>query len=80
MSAIKDLLDAPMNRRKSNCTCNLCEGHRMTREVVERGDIDELRKLVEDYSEMLCNTGAELEMANMYIAELLTAPPEGAKP
>lgn len=54
----------------SKCKCHLCDGHRRLRAVIRRGDKKEMRQVIRDLSELLCNTSEELEMAKTYIDDL----------
>ena len=55
---------------RSKCKCPLCDGHRRLRAVIRRGDKKEMRQVIRDLSELLCNTSEELEMAKTYIDDL----------
>ncbi len=71
---IKELLNQLRSRRKHECKCDLCESYKKIRAVLGRGDKKEMRKAIRDLSECLCNTGEELDMANVYIDELTSKP------
>ena len=71
-------MNPPPGRRKHECKCDLCESYKKIRAVLRRGDKKEMRQTIRDLSECLCNTGEELDMANVYIDEL-TAKPAPAK-
>lgn len=67
---IKDLLT--VGKKKNRCHCHLCNGNREIKAILRRGDVREMRKCIRDLSDLLCNSGEELSMANAYIDDLKT--------
>lgn len=57
-------------RNSASCDCELCAAHRRILAISVRGDVSEMRALIEELSEANCNIGEELEMANAEIERL----------
>ncbi len=60
MSSQRDFFE--LLKRRTPCECEICRYGRHIRAVKERGNVEEMRQLIEELSENLWNTGEELEM------------------
>ncbi len=51
-------------KRATPCECRICQYSRRITAVKERGDVEEMRRLIEELSEDLWNTEEELSVSN----------------
>jgi translation elongation factor EF-G len=51
-----------------NCNCPSCQDDRKWDDIVERGDVEELKQLVQELRERLCNAESELDIDEAILA------------